>query len=217
MNNSNLGKIEAILFDLSGTLVNDLLAVYNGYVDLCKKYDIDPPSLIKFREEFKLPYPTFLSEKGYTEIGDAINFWKNAYMNHGSLITLFSDVIPALDALKKFESVKLGVVSQTPREQVMQNLEKFRLQTYFNNIVLDLWKPNPKGLLQALQELEIKDSQNVIYVGDMKEDLQAAQSANIQPWAIYRENGGFHTLENIKKGSPKIILKALTEITTTIS
>jgi len=137
-------------------------------------------------------------------------------MNHGS-ITLFSDVIPALDALKKFESVKLGVVSQTPREQVMQNLEKFSLQVYFDNIVLDLWKPNPKGLLQALEELEIKDSHNVIYVGDMKEDLQAAHSANIQPWAIYRENGSFHTLENIKKGSPKIILKALTEITTTIS
>jgi hypothetical protein len=31
MNNSNSGKIEAILFDLSGTLVSDLLAVYNGY------------------------------------------------------------------------------------------------------------------------------------------------------------------------------------------
>jgi len=147
VNNLYLDEVEAILFDLSGTLVNDLLAVYNGYVDLCKKYNRKPPSLIQFREDFKLPYPDFLSEKGFKEIEDAIYFWKNAYMNYGSLIIIFSDVIPTLEKLKKHDSIKLGVVSQTPKEQVEQNLKKFNLQNYFDNIVLDRWKPKPKGLL----------------------------------------------------------------------
>ena len=217
LNNSYLGEVEAILFDLSGTLVNDLLAVYNGYVDLCKKYNRKPPSLIQFREDFKLPYPDFLSEKGYKEIEDAIYFWKNAYMNYGSLITIFSDVIPTLKKLKNLDSIKLGVVSQTPKEQVQQNLKKFSLQTYVDNIVFDRWKPKPNGLLQAPEELETKNPKNVIYIGDMKEDLEAAHAANIQPWAIYREKGSFHTLENLQKGNPTKILTVMTEIITAIS
>ncbi len=159
MNNLYLDEAEAILFDLSGTLVNDLLAGYNGYVDLCKKYNTKPPSLIQFREDFKLPYPDFLSEKGFKEIEDAIYFWKNAYMNYGSLIIKFSDVIPTLEKLKKHDSIKLGVVSQTPKEQVEQNLKKFNLQNYFDNIVLDRLKPKPKGLLQALVGSGNKKSQ----------------------------------------------------------
>ena len=213
MSGFDLVGVETILFDLSGTLVDDLQAVYKGYVDLCKKYDRKSPSLLQFREEFKLPYPEFLAENGYNDVMIAINFWQNAYMNHGSSITIFPDVIPTLKELKKQDSIKLGVVSQTPKEQVEQNLRKFNLESYFNNIVLDKWKPNPKGLLQALDELKTKNPQKVVYIGDMKEDLQAAHAANIQPWAIYREQGSFNTLKNIKTANPTKILTVLTEIT----
>ena len=213
MSGSDLVGIEAILFDLSGTLVDDLKAVYKGFVDLCKKYDNQCPSLLKFREEFKLPYPDFLSENGYNDVRYAISFWQKAYMNHGSSITIFPDVIPALKELKKQTSIKLGVVSQTPEEQVERNLRKFNLESYFDNIVLDRWKPNPKGLLQALDELKTKDPQKVVYIGDMKEDLQAAHAANIQPWAIYRKQGSFNTLKNLKKANPTKILSVMTEIT----
>ena len=208
-----MGEIEAILFDLSGTLVDDLQAVYKGYVDLCKKYDRKCPSLLQFREEFKLPYPEFLAEKCYNNVMDAINFWQNAYMNHGSSITIFPDVIPALNELKKQDSLKLGVVSQTPKEQVEQNLKKFNLQNYFDNIVLDRWKPDPKGLLQALEDLNVTNPQKVVYIGDMKEDIQAAQKANIQSWAIYRQQGSFNTLEKLEQANPTRILSVLTEIT----
>lgn len=214
---SNMSKIETVLFDLSGTLVDDLQAVYKGYLDLCNKYGRVNPSLLQFREDFKLPYPEFLAEKGYTNVMDAINFWQNAYMNHGSSIRIFPDVISGLKELKKQESIRLGVVSQTPKEQVEQNLRKFNLESYFDNIVLDRWKPQPKGLLQALEELKITDPEKVVYIGDMKEDLQAAHAAKIQAWAIYREKGSFNTLDNIKKGNPLKILSGLSEISEMLS
>ncbi len=204
--------VETILFDLSGTLVDDLQAVYQGYLDLCNRHDREKPSLLEFRKQFKLPYPEFLVEKGYIDVMDAINFWQSAYKNHGSSIKIFDDVIPALKELKRQGLIKLGVVSQTPKEQVEQNLRKFNLESYFDNIVLDRWKPNPKGLLQALNELKISNPENVVYIGDMKEDLQAAHQAKIQAWAIYRENGSFNTLENIKKGKPLKILTSLSDI-----
>ena len=81
---------------------------------------------------------------------------------------------------------------------------------------MDKWKPNPKGLLLALEELEIKNAQNVIYIGDMKEDCQAAQAAKIIPWAIYREKGSFNLLESIKTCSPSRIIKELSEISSII-
>lgn len=98
-------------------------------------------------------------------------------------------------------------MSQTPKEQIGQNVQKFCLQNYFDKIVLDKWKPNLKGLFQALEELKIADPLRVVYIGDIKEDLEAAHAADIQPWPIYRREGSFHKLEEIRKGSPKIILK----------
>jgi len=211
-NNLQSNKIEAILFDLSGTLVNDLSAVYQGYVDLCKKYNKKSPSLTQFREEFRLPYPDFLSDEGFKEIKDAIYFWKNAYTTYSSSISIFPDVVPALENLRKQDSIKLGVVSQTPKEQVEDNLHRFDLEDFFDNIILDRWKPKPKGLLLALEELNIKSAQNVIYIGDMKEDCEAARAADIKPWAIYREKGSFQALETIKKGSPTKIIRDLKEL-----
>jgi len=212
-NHLQLITTEAVLFDLSGTLVDDLSAVYQGYVDLCKKYDKRSPSLTQFREEFRLPYPDFLSDEGFKEIKDAIYFWQNAYTNYSSSISIFPDVVSALKNLRNKDQIKLGVVSQTPKEQVEQNLQKFNLEDFFDNIVLDRWKPKPDGLVQALKELKIKKAQNVIYIGDMKEDCQAARSVAIKPWAIYREKGSFQTLEIIKKGNPTKILRELTELT----
>ena len=128
--NIQSSEIEAVLFDLSGTLVDDLSAVYSGYVDLCKKYEKAQPTLIQFRKAFRLPYMEFLSEIDLKGVKDAINFWQNAYMNYKSSIHIFPDVIPALEKLRKQDSIKLGVVSQTPKEQVEQNLQTFKLAKF---------------------------------------------------------------------------------------
>ena len=117
-------RIDAILFDLSGTLVDDFSAVYQGYVDLCKEHDHELPSKLGFRKKFQLPYPEFLKKQGFENITEAISFWKNRYSFYNSIIGIFPDVIPALEYLKKNNSIKLGIVSQTPEDKVQENLKK---------------------------------------------------------------------------------------------
>jgi len=208
--------IDAILFDLSGTLIDDFFAVFQGYVDLYKEYKSNLPSEIDFRNTFQLPYPEFLVKQGFKDIKKAICFWKKRYTNYNQTIIIFPDVIPALENLKKC-SIILGVVSQTPEDKVKENLKKFNLNKYFKTIIYDKWKPKPDGLHQALKQLNIKDPTKVIYIGDMKEDCQAARTANIHPWAIYRETKNFQTLEKLKQGKPKKILKTMTELNNYLS
>ncbi|MCW4002640.1 MAG: HAD family hydrolase [Candidatus Bathyarchaeota archaeon] len=205
-------SIEAVLFDLSGTLLNDLPTVYRGFVDLRKTRKKNPPSLNQFRKEFKLPYTEFLEEKGFANIDDAISFWKARYSSYGDSIRLFGDVKPALKMLKTHRGIKLGAVSQTPKDKVEENLNRFQIRDFFDAIVFDNWKPKPNGLMLALEGLNIAPRMNVIYVGDMREDCQAARLAGITPWVIYREKGSFHDLDTLRKASPARIIKSLAEL-----
>jgi HAD superfamily hydrolase (TIGR01509 family) len=213
-NSSFSHSIKAILFDLSGTLVDDLQAVYRGFVDLCKKNGQRIPKLDQFRKDYRLPYRDFIKEKKFTDIEAAVDYWKRQYLNHGDTIKLFDDVKPALENLKQKTSIKLGIVSQTPKELVVQHLKKFGIRDFFSEdgVVFDDKKPEPDGLKEALKKLNINHPNTVIYIGDMKEDCQAARAAGINPWAIYRERGSFHVLDTLKKGYPTRILKTLTEL-----
>lgn len=206
--------IKAILFDLSGTLVDDLQAVYEGFVDLCKKNGKRKPELDQFRKDYRLPYREFLKEKKFTHIEAAVDYWKRQYLNHGDTIRLFDDVKPALENLKQATSIKLGIVSQTPKELVVNHLRKFGIRDFFseNGVVFDDKKPEPDGLKEALKKLNISHPNKVIYIGDMREDCQAARAAGINPWAIYRERGSFHDLETLKKSCPVRILRSLAEV-----
>jgi len=218
-----VGIIEAILFDLSGTLVDDLYAVYMGFLDLCKTSDKIPLPLSQFRKEFRLPYAEFLKEKQFDNIRYAIDFWKACYAHYGDSISLFSDVKPALELLQEFSNVKLGVVSQTPEDLIKMNLERFDIREFFYEraIICDKWKPGPEGLLLSIDKLQVNYHAIIIYVGDMREDMYAAWSANrvteprglkILPVGVYRDNGSFHDLETLKYGNPICIIKNLTEL-----
>jgi len=218
LNSYFIYPIKAILFDLSGTLVNDLLAVYFGYRDLCKRCNKKMPTLRQFRKEFKLPYTDFLYEKGFDDIQDAIDFWSKRYSYYKDFITLFSDVKPTLNSLK---GIKLGIVSQTPEEHLKENLKNFGIPNFFDAIICDKKKPEPDGLLLTINELYIVPPAIIIYVGDMREDVIAAWRATIisrhnqiefLSVAIYRDNGGFHDLETLKQGNPAFIIESLTEL-----
>jgi HAD superfamily hydrolase (TIGR01549 family) len=206
--------IEAILFDFSGTILDDLYAVYMGFVDLCEKHNKNPPTFSQFRKEFKLPYSEFLVEKGFADVQNAIRVWKAGYSDYEDSISLFPDVKPALEMLRELDNMKLGVISQTPEDLLERSLERFGIRGLFDKhgVIYDEWKPRPNGLVLAMKQIDVRRPNKVIYIGDTREDCLAARGAGVNPWAIYRENGSFHDLETLKQGQPVRIIKSLAEL-----
>lgn len=94
---------------------------------------------------------------------------------------VFKGLSYVLDRLK-CHGLKLGIVSTKYRYRIDAILERAGLGPYFNTIIggedVELYKPEPEGLLMALERLEVSADETV-YVGDSVTDARAALAANI--------------------------------------
>jgi phosphoglycolate phosphatase len=83
--------------------------------------------------------------------------------------------------------IKTAIVSTKYRYRINGILERENLNQFINYVIggedVKIHKPNPEGLLIALEKLNIPKSQ-VLYVGDSFVDAEAAQNADIKFCAV---------------------------------
>ncbi|MGL5251390.1 MAG: HAD-IA family hydrolase, partial [Enterovibrio sp.] len=76
----------------------------------------------------------------------------------------------------------LGIVTNKAQQFVPAILQQLQLETFFSDIIggdtLSTNKPHPQGLL-FLQEKHKLKSQEIVMVGDSKNDILAAKNAHI--------------------------------------
>jgi len=94
---------------------------------------------------------------------------------------LLDGVLPALDSLRK-GGVGLGIVTTKFRYRVEEILDHFGERHRFETIVggddVAVHKPDPEGLILALEGLEVSSGES-LYVGDHVVDAAAAQGAGM--------------------------------------
>lgn len=104
-----------------------------------------------------------------------------------SEVKLFEPTQNIIQAIKS-RNIPIGLVTNSPRWYVDKILRHFGL-TGFSAIVTynDLGptgkKPDPMGILMACKKMLITDLSQVIYIGDHKDDINAAYSAGVIPVA----------------------------------
>jgi HAD superfamily hydrolase (TIGR01549 family) len=93
---------------------------------------------------------------------------------------LFTQARPLLDALSSRYS--LGLVTSGSRDRVLRDLASTGIGDYFEVIItgddISNPKPDPEGLLIALERLAIEPRQ-ALYVGDAREDCLMAEAAGV--------------------------------------
>lgn len=213
--------VKLVIFDYSGTLVNDLRESWQAISKIVELYGKKSDTLEQFRWNWKLPYWDYLIEKkGFTpeEAYDEripklyIEFYKELI----DRVTPFSDVKETILELAA-KSIKLAIVSQTPRDLISNVMGKYDLSRYFDDrLVLGFHdykkqKPCPESILLVLNELGLNGSE-AVYVGDMREDIIAAKRAGVIPAAIYREEGSYHPRAYLEKENPAIMITDLREL-----
>lgn len=81
--------------------------------------------------------------------------------------------------------VKLGIVTRSPRWYASRVLAKLFPRIAWDAVVtwadVERQKPFPDGLLRAAEILGIGDARSIAYVGDDKDDMEAAYHARMRP------------------------------------
>ena len=212
----NMRKIEAIIFDASGVLINDIYTVWKANSDAFEAWGLGKiESIEKFKKLFKLPIYEF-----YRTIGVPDNMmpklqkeYRRAYPKYSGQIKTFPEVKSVLKKLTQ-EKINLAVASNIPSLFLREHLQRFGIYEYFNAVTgqddCEEQKPSPKPILITLEKLGSKPEDSA-YVGDMEEDIIAGKRAQIYTIAISRDNS-YHPRLKLKRQNPDFLISNLNEI-----
>jgi len=154
-----------------------------------------------------------ISEDIETKLFDkALKIFLDFYEKNVCVKTIvYPNVEKTLKSLKKFGFV-LAIVTNKPFAFIEPILTNLNLDSYFEYYLggdsLSLKKPNPEPLLHICKKLSLHVEQSVM-VGDSKNDIIAAQRANMQSIAV---SYGYNYGEDIAIYKPDIVVDDIYEI-----
>lgn len=198
------GKIEAVTFDVGGTLIEPWPSVGHVYAEVAARHGLahaDPVSLNRqFAFAWRAKSNFDYSESAWLELvkqtfgrfGSSLpeHFFPDLYGRFAEPDTwrVYDDVWPALDRLAS-DGLKLAVISNWD-DRLRPLLKRLKLESYFEVIVISgevgFQKPSPVIFEQALRRLGLP-ARAVAHVGDsVNEDLEGARAAGLRAVLISR-------------------------------
>ena len=184
----NDNKIDTVLFDLDGTLLNTKPLIDKSFIHTFEHFRPDYKLSDEELDSFFGPtlYQTFSRySNDEEEIQAMIQFYRDFNVpNHDSMVSPFPQAKETVKDLHK-KGIKVGVVSSKKTDLVMHGLEIFGMFEYMDIVIgadeVKNHKPAPDGILLAKEKL---NSKNVLYVGDTKNDIIAGKNASVKTCGV---------------------------------
>ncbi|WP_368657915.1 pyrophosphatase PpaX [Metabacillus halosaccharovorans] len=205
-------KINTLLFDLDGTLINTneliiesfLHTLHSYYPDQYKRDDVLPfigPTL----------YDTFTSINPEKTEEMVKVYRKFNHEQHDTLVTEYETVFETIKTLKE-HGFKLGIVTTKIRDTVNMGLKLTKLDQFFDVVVtlddVENAKPHPEPVLNALAQLDSKPEE-AIMVGDNHHDVEAGKNAGTKTAGVSWSIKG---REYISSYNPDYLLERMSDL-----
>ncbi|MFZ5806580.1 MAG: NUDIX domain-containing protein [Verrucomicrobiota bacterium] len=199
--------IQNVIFDWSGTLVNDFPYVLQAMNDIFVDHGRAAWSEDEFREKFYLPFPDF-----YKEYMPELPMDRLEQYYHDSFKILQEDVhlLPyAVEVLEhcRSEGIPVFLLSAIHPEHFDFQAERLGLKPYFRQAYVRVMDKR-KVILQILSDHNL-DPRETIYVGDMMHDLDAARHGGVQSCAVLT---GYDSFKKLKRAQPDHLFKDLSGV-----
>jgi phosphoglycolate phosphatase len=193
-----LYAVQAIIFDLDGTLVDsaeDLRAALNKLLGELNLRPIEPNEIKAMIGDgvLKLVERALVAVNGDPEQRDFLlpRFLAIYQANPAALTRCYPGVLETLDALRH-KGFHLAVVTNKPVFATKKILEALSLAEFFPVVVggdsLPQRKPDPAQLIEAARQLGV-DVDQTLMVGDNIHDVEAAHAAGMRCIAV---SYGYH-------------------------
>ncbi len=199
--------IRNIIFDWSGTLVDDLPAVLAATNFVFQQCGVPQMSLEKFRAEFCLPFKSF-----YDRFAPGVPVAELERSFHGH----FRDVQGAVRELPHAREFLVFCRKHGLRTFVLSTVhpDYFALQgggsglgQYIDRPYLGIWDKRAK-ILELLAENQLSAAET-LFIGDMQHDIDTAKHGGVHSCAVLT---GYNGLEQLRASEPDLIVEHLGEL-----
>ena len=177
--------IDTVIFDFDGTLADTSQIVINSFKHTYSVFGKDSFSedyvMSTFGEPLALTLQRDFSEHSFD---DVIACYRNYQVEKfNKEVKLFETVIETLEYLKN-NNIKMGIATSRLRNSTWEAIDKLNIKKYFDAVItaddVKKHKPDKEPLIKTLELLNSK-TENTLYVGDSKFDMECAINSNVTP------------------------------------
>lgn len=226
--------VDTLIFDLDGTLLDTKELIDRSFIETFNKFR---PGYVLTDEELDSFFgPTLYNSfsrysESEEEIDEMIKYYREYNISHhDEMVMAFKGAREVLKTLSR-KNYRLGVVSSKKKDLVIHGLEHCGLDEYIDVVIgcedVKNPKPDPEGIIKALAELNAIDEnladddrrkrmprdeevylKHSLYIGDNKEDIDAAKAAGIRACGVlYIKHP-----EVMLEANPDFVINKLTEL-----
>jgi phosphoglycolate phosphatase-like HAD superfamily hydrolase/ADP-ribose pyrophosphatase YjhB (NUDIX family) len=204
---SNRLMIRNIIFDWSGTLVDDLPAVWEATNEVFRRAGVAELTLDQFRAEFSLPFTHFYHRFVPSTSPEQIELWFHERFQN--VTHRVQPLLHARDFLENCRKNKLRcfILTSVNTKYFPGQAETTGLAGYFEGVysgVLD----KREQIRILLDTHELAESET-LFVGDMQHDIDAARRGGVHSCAVLT---GYNRLEQLRQSEPDVIVEHLREL-----
>ena len=199
--------IRNIIFDWSGTLVDDLPAVFKASNFVLTQSGKDTLSLEQFRSKFQLPFTAFYDRLTPDVPLAQLEEWFHAeYRQLQNTVTELPHAREFLEFCRAhdFRTFLLSTVHGDHfKAQCLSN----GFDEFIDRPYTDVWDKREK-IHEILRENDLRPDET-LFIGDMEHDVATAKHGGVHSCAVLT---GYNTLEQLRAAGPDVIVEHLSEL-----
>ena len=199
--------IRNIIFDWSGTLVDDLPAVWKATNYVLKQAGRPEMSLEQFRAEFCLPFTIFYDRHVPHIPLPQLEEWFHSHFRQ--VQDSVCELPHARDFLEfcRARELRTFLLSTVHREHFAVQCATTGFDKYLDRTYVNVWDKRKK-VHDILKENHLL-ADETLFVGDMQHDIETARHGGIHSCAVLT---GYNTVEQLRAAQPDLIAEHLREL-----
>ena len=199
--------IRNIIFDWSGTLVDDLPAVLQASNFVLTQSGRPAMTLAQFRAEFSLPFTRF-----YDRHTPEVPLAKLEEWFHAEFRNAQGSVVPQPHAGEflrfcRERGMRMFLLSTVNGEHFAAQNRVLGFDALLEKAYTDIWDKREK-IHDILRDHSLNPDET-LFIGDMEHDIETARHGGIHSCAVLT---GFNTLEQLRAAQPDLIVENLAEL-----
>ena len=199
--------IRNIIFDWSGTLVDDLPAVWQATNYVLSQARIPVLTLDQFRAEFCLPFTDFYERFTPHVAMEQLEVWFHSQ---------FKQVQASVVALPHAREFLLFCRAERLRTFVLSTVHRdhFAVQTATTGFAQFIDRPyievvDKRAKIHTILRENAMAAEETLFVGDMQHDIETARHGGVFSCAVLT---GYNRLEQLRAARPDLIVEHLGEL-----
>ncbi|HEY2083884.1 MAG TPA: NUDIX domain-containing protein [Verrucomicrobiae bacterium] len=199
--------IRNIIFDWSGTLVDDLPAVWKATNYVLAQSERAEMSLEEFRAEFCLPFTSFYDKYTPHVPLPQLETWFHSEFKQAQ------DSVCELPYARRFlefcreRKIRTFLLSAVHEDHFAVQAAVTDFGKYLDKPYLGVWDKQKK-IHDILEENKL-DPEETLFIGDMQHDIETARHGGVHSCAVLT---GYNTLTQLRAARPEMIVEHLGEL-----